>query len=271
MQLKLENVQCGYGNKKIIEAISFTVESGEFLCLLGPNGVGKTTLFKTILRLLKLQSGRILIDGENIAKWTQQEFAKKVGYVPQAHASSFAFRVLDVVAMGRAAHLGIWGSPSKMDLEIAEEAIDTLSIGYLKNSIYTEISGGERQLVLIARALAQKPEFLIMDEPTSNLDYGNQIRVMDYIATMIKKSGLGVIMTTHSPNHALQYGSKVAAISRNGQFYIGEPRDVITASYLKETYHVQIEILQSVLQDGTQATICVPLAKQDFWSKITKE
>ncbi|WP_094604123.1 putative siderophore transport system ATP-binding protein YusV [Sporomusa silvacetica DSM 10669] len=263
MELQLDHVNCGYGKVTILKDISFTVKSGEFFCLLGPNGVGKTTLFKTILWLLKLQSGRILLDGEDIAKWSCQEFAKRVGYVPQAHSSVFEFKVLDVVAMGRAAYLGLWGSPSKADLEIAAAVLETLFIGYLKDSIYTEISGGERQLVLIARALAQKPDFLIMDEPTSNLDYGNQIRVLDYIHTMIQKAGLGVIMTTHSPNHALQYSSKVAAISSGGRFQIGRPDEVINPTYIKNTYHVNVQIVRPELGNGTEAVICVPFKEQN--------
>ncbi|BBB89805.1 putative ABC transporter ATP-binding protein [Methylomusa anaerophila] len=260
MILEIDDITCGYGSKPVISGVSFEIKSGEFLCLLGPNGAGKTTLFKTILRLLKLQSGRISLDGENIENWSRRRFAARVGYVPQAHTPPFPFKVVDVVAMGRAAHLSMFGSPTCIDLEIAEQALDTLAISYLRNSIYTEISGGERQLVLIARALAQQPEILIMDEPTSNLDFGNQIRVLEYIKKLVNESGIGVIMTTHYPNHALFYASKVMALGRDGIFSIGLPGQVITEDYLRQTYGVSVQIIESELKNGSEVQVCIPFA-----------
>lgn len=262
MILTVDNIACGYGAKTVLSGISFEIHSGDFLCLLGPNGVGKTTLFKTILRLLKMQSGKILLDGENIANWSQPQLAAKIGYVPQAHTPPFPFTVLDVVAMGRSARLGLFGAPSAADMEIAGQALETLAIGYLRHSIYTRISGGERQLVLIARALAQQPEFLIMDEPTASLDFGNQIRVLEYIRDLVAQAGIGVLMTTHYPNHALRYGSKVAAIGKDGSFTTGTPRQVITEQYLQDTYGVNVQIVQLQLRDGQAASACVPLADQ---------
>ena len=258
MKLEIQNLSCGYGSNTIMRSISFAVQSGEFLCLLGPNGVGKTTLFNTILGLLKLQAGKILLDGEDVSKWSRKYFATKIGYVPQAHTPPFPFKVVDVIAMGRIAHLSVFSSPSSKDIELAEKALDTLSISYLKDSIYTEISGGERQLVLIARALVQEPDFLIMDEPTSNLDFGNQIRVLNYIKKLVNESGIGVIMTTHYPNHALLYGSKVATIGKNSSFAIGNPEKVITEKYLKDTYDVCTEFINAQLNNGSEQRVCIP-------------
>jgi iron complex transport system ATP-binding protein len=214
MNLEVRNVSCGYGGKPIISGVTFTLASRDSLCLLGPNGVGKTTLFKTILGLLKPLAGEILLDNENIAGWSRRDFAMRVGYVPQVHTPPFPFKVIDVVVLGRTAHLAAFSSPGRKDREIAEGALATLGIAHLKERIYTEISGGERQLVLIARALAQKPELLIMDEPTANLDFGNQIRVLSEVKKLVREADMGVIMTTHFPNHAFFSGSKVAVMGK---------------------------------------------------------
>ena len=169
IRLEINNVSCGYHHGTVVKDISVGLTSGEILCVLGPNGVGKTTLFKTILGFLRPQGGEILLDGENVRTWPRRRLAMVIGYVPQAHTPAFPFRVLDVVLMGRTAHIGLAASPAKADVAVAETALDVLGVSFLRDRIYTEISGGERQMVLIARALAQQPRFLVMDEPTANL------------------------------------------------------------------------------------------------------
>ena len=187
MKLELCGVDCGYRDRTVLRGLSFTVSSSEIVCLLGPNGVGKTTLFKTVLGFLKLQGGKILADGEDVRTWSRKKYARTIGYVPQSHTPPFPFTVFDVVAMGRTAYLDAFASPSQKDLDIAEEALEALEITHLRDRIYTEISGGERQMVLIARALAQQPRLLVMDEPTSNLDFGNQMRVLAQIKRLAEK------------------------------------------------------------------------------------
>ncbi|MCI1945713.1 ABC transporter ATP-binding protein [Clostridium luticellarii] len=258
MKLEIKNAICGYGSKTVIKGISVKVKSGEILCLLGPNGVGKTTFFKTILGFLKLQGGEIILDGENIRNWSKKRLAKAIGYVPQAHTPPFPFSVLDVVIMGRSAHLGTFASPSKNDVAIAEESLETLGISFLKNKIYTEISGGERQMVLIARALTQQPHILIMDEPTSNLDFGNQIRVLERINSLVKK-GMGVIMTTHFPDHTFLCPSKVALMQKNNIFNVGDVNDVVTEENLKSAYGVDVKIISTVNNQGQPIKTCIPL------------
>jgi iron complex transport system ATP-binding protein len=228
--------------------------AGDALCLLGPNGVGKTTLFKAMLGFIKVQTGQILLNGEDISKWSRRQFAAKVGYIPQEHNPPFPFKVLDVVVMGRTAYMHTFAAPGPRDFAIAEEALHTLDSGYLKDRIYTEISGGERQLVLIARALAQQPEILIMDEPTSNLDFGNQIRVLKHIKKLVQEGNLGVIMTTHTPNHAFIFASKVAILGKNNTFVFGSPEEVITEQNLKAVYGVDVKII-----DEEKQKMCMPV------------
>jgi len=256
--LEIRNADCGYGARTVLRNVSFDVPPGELLCLLGPNGVGKTTLFKTILGLLPLKGGSILLQGENVSSWSRRRFAAKVGYVPQAHTPPFPFQVKDVVAMGRTAHFGVFSSPSDRDMEIAEEALCTLGIAHLKESVYTEISGGERQLVLIARALAQRVEILIMDEPTSNLDFGNQVKVLEHVRKVVEKDRLGVILTTHHPNHALMYASRAVILGRGGTVSTGTPEAVITEGYLKEAYEVEASFHTLEGRHGRRFSVCIP-------------
>jgi len=258
MRLEVKNAICGYGTRIVVDDISLNVSSGEILCLLGPNGVGKTTFFKTILGFLKLKGGEILLDGENIHNWSRKQLAKTIGYVPQAHTPPFPFKVFDVVLMGRTAHLSMFASPTKEDVNIAEEAINTLKISYLKDKIYTEISGGERQMVLIARALVQQPKILIMDEPTSNLDFGNQIRVLEQINRLSEK-GLAVVMTSHFPNHAFLCSTKVAFMQKNNIFTVGNVDEVVTEDMLKEAYGINVKIITTLNSNGEQMKACIPM------------
>jgi len=258
MNLDIINVSCGYGKSTIVKDISMSVESGEILCLLGPNGVGKTTFFKTILGFLKLQTGKILLDGQDINNWSKKKLAESIGYVPQAHTPPFPFSVIDVIIMGRTAHIGMFESPSKKDKEIAEESMNTLNITYLKDKIYTEISGGERQMVLIARALTQQPKILVMDEPTSNLDFGNQVKVLEEINKLSQK-GLGIIMTSHFPDHAFLCCTKVALMQKNNIFTIGTVDEVVTEENLKMAYGVDVKITSAINNKGEKVKSCVPM------------
>lgn len=261
MILEVKNASFGYSRKTILKGISFEVGTGEFLTLLGPNGVGKTTLFKTVLGFLKIIEGEIHINGKNISQWDKARMARTIGYVPQSHTSPFAYSVLDVILMGRLAHLGAFSSPSKADIKIAEESLERLGITYLKDHLYTKISGGERQMVLIARALTQKPTILILDEPTSNLDYGNQVRVLLQIKDLSETTGLAVIMTSHFPNHAFLCSSRVALINKNG-FRIGAADDIITESNMRDTYGIRVKIAK-VGDNGYYVKDCVALANVD--------
>lgn len=256
--LEIQRLSCGYGRRTVLKDLSFQLHSGELMCLLGPNGVGKTTLFKTLLGLLPARAGAIYLDGTSTDQWSRRHFAQWVGYVPQAHTPPFPFQVQDVVAMGRVAHLGLFSAPKAADQQIAEQALDTLGIRHLARASYTEISGGERQLVLIARALAQQPKILVMDEPTSNLDYGNQLKVMAHIRQIADEQNLGILLTTHYPNHALLYATRVLALDRHEGYQLGTPNEVITEAYLQQTYQVSVEIHEVVRREGPTTRLCIP-------------
>jgi len=257
VRLQIEDLTCGYRGIKIVESITFNIEGGENVCLLGPNGVGKTTFFKTLLGFLKPISGRVLLDGKNTVKLSRKRLSQSIAYVPQAHSIPFPFPVIDVVVAGRNAHLGITSTPTQKDYYIAAECIDDLGISHLKEKIYTELSGGEQQMVLIARALAQTPEMLIMDEPTSNLDFGNQVKIINHINSL-KKRKLAVVMTTHSPDHVFFCGSRVVIFQNGKQAYIGEPKSVITEDLLTKIYGVDVSVCQVNIKDSKPAKVCVP-------------
>lgn len=240
--LEVENLTCGYGGREIIHGVSFALEAGNILCLLGANGSGKTTLFKAILGLLPVTGGRIYFDKSDTAGWARRKVARTFAYVPQAHTPPFAFTVRDVVLTARSSHLELFSSPGKHDREIAQEALDSLNIAHLSGARYTELSGGERQLVLIARALAQQAQVLIMDEPASNLDFGNQIRVLNQIK-QLAAGGLAMLITTHSPNHAFECASQVAVLKAGHLLAHGCPQDILTENCLEQVYAVPLRIV----------------------------
>ncbi|WKN19827.1 ABC transporter ATP-binding protein [Azotobacter vinelandii] len=256
--LEVQRLNCGYARRTVLEDITFDLNPGELLCLLGPNGVGKTTLFKTLLGLLPPRSGEIRLDGRPTRHWSRREFARWVGYVPQAHTPPFPFQVEDVVAMGRTAHGSLFSGPGQEGRKVAAEALETLGISALAKASYTEISGGERQLVLIARALAQQPRILVMDEPTSNLDYGNQLKVMAHIRQIAHGRDMGIILTTHHPDHALLYASRVLTLDREKRYRVGAPATLISEDYLRRTYGVETEIHEIDRHDGRKTRICIP-------------
>lgn len=242
MKFVTQNLSCGYNRRSLMEDVSVSFETGRAVCILGPNGVGKSTFFKTILGFLKPVSGSIFIDERDIQTIPRKELAKIIGYVPQIHGNPFPYSVRDIVLMGRASHLRLFAEPGRSDYRRCDEILEKLDILYLKDKLYSEISGGEQQMTLIARALVQEPEFIMMDEPTSNLDYGNQIQVLKRVVEL-KNSGKGVVMITHSPDQAflcadeavLFFGTGVSYPVRSAMFSRRKISRAFTAWRLKST------------------------------------
>lgn len=266
MIINMQDVRCGYKGKAVLDKFSANISSGEILCLLGPNGVGKTTLFKCILGLLPLIGGSITVNGRNIQELSAADYAKIIGYVPQAHTPPFSFNVFDVVVMGRSAHLGIWHQPGPKDIQIAATCLERLEISHLANRVYTEISGGERQMVLIARALAQEPAFLIMDEPTNSLDFGNQARVLKNIC-LLAEQGLGIIMTTHQPDHVFQCQAAVSLIMPNNSHLFGTAEQVLTEQNLRNAYGIDVAILNARYREY-DLHLCQPIINDTKTARI---
>jgi iron complex transport system ATP-binding protein len=215
---------------------------GELLSILGPNGCGKSTLLRCIGGALTLNSGRVLLDRTDISSLDVGARARRIGFLFQNHTPSFPFPVIEVVSMGRAPHLGLFAVPSSKDIELAEQALHRVGVLHLKDRPYTEVSGGERQLVLLARTLAQQPDIILLDEPTSHLDLKNQVRSLRAIGELAAQ-GITMIMSTHDPNHALQYPGRVVLMKPGGEIVTGLAADVVTGAELSATYGMDIAVV----------------------------
>ena len=255
MSMRIENLCFSYGKRDVLKGISFTVDYGEFISVLGPNGVGKSTLFRCMLGLLTPSSGNTFINDAPIGDMSAQQLAKYIAYIPQSHNPVFNFSVLDMVLMGTTAQTGTFSAPGMEQIKSAENALSRLDILDLKDRGYANISGGERQLVLIARAIAQQAKILVMDEPSANLDYGNRMRVMNTVKNLTK-DGYAVVQSTHDPEQAYLYSDKILALYKGNVLAWGEPREVLHSDLISKLYGVDVEVC-SLKNDNIR--VCVPL------------
>ncbi len=254
MRLEAIKLAFGYPERPVGQDASLSVETGEILCLLGPNGCGKTTLFKTLLGLLPAQGGEVTLDGASLAALTRPEIARRIAYVPQAQQMPFPYEVLDVVLMGRISHRGLFAGPGPADVSAALAALADLGIADLAHRDMTRLSGGQRQLVMIARAIAQSAPIIVMDEPTASLDFGNQVRVLTEIRNLASRR-TAIVLSTHDPDHAFAVATRVILMTDGHFVAAGTPGEVLRADRLEKVYGVKV----SVEKLSSGATVCAPL------------
>lgn len=258
MLLELQSVHGGYGKKEIIKGVDFHADHGDIVCLAGPNGCGKTTLFRLILGSLPLSDGHIFIDGTDIQTLSPKERANLIAYIPQYHTPIFSYTALEVVIMGRASHFSAFKMPKSIDRQAAFHALEKVNALHLANRPYTSLSGGQRQLILIARAICQSAKILIMDEPAASLDYANQQR-LTYVIRSLAQNGYCIIMSTHSPEHLASLGSLVLLMKDGKSASFGTSSQIITPQNLKQVYGIDMDVLTVTNRHGAKRTICLPV------------
>lgn len=259
--LEVQNLVCGYGKKEVVHGVSFKVAAGEFVCILGANGCGKTTLLKSLLALIKPFSGDARIAGKSLLKMTNKQRASTVAYLPQAHTPPFPFLVADVVLMGRSPYLDRYSRVKEKDKQVAWEALCVLGIEHLAPRTYTKLSGGQQQLVLIARCLAQQPKIIIMDEPTASLDFGNQQVVLAQMCAFAQK-GVSILMVTHDPQHAFYCADRTIVMSKGEVIADGSPCTVMTKSRLESIYQTNLEVVDLIVKGRGPTKACIPLQSE---------
>lgn len=254
MSIEVVNLSFGYGERPVLDGINFKTQENQLVSILGPNGVGKSTLFNCILGLLKGYAGQVLLNGMDSKNLSIKEMAKLVAFIPQSHYPSFNYSVSDIVLMGTTVQVSAFSKPGKKQLKLVEAALERLGISYLRDRGYTQISGGERQLVLMARALVQETRILILDEPTANLDYGNQIRVMTQIKSLAGE-GYTIIQSTHNPDQTFLFSDVVMAMKDGKIVAYGLPGDIFTEELIRNLYAAEVKI-QSLYEDKIR--VCIP-------------
>ncbi len=252
--LDVDSISYSYGEKAVFEDISFSLKKGEVMCILGQNGAGKSTLIKCISGVFKPKKGKVRIMGQDTEELGAGNIARYIGYVPQQSELVFPFTVLDFVVMGRTPHLSVFSSPGEKDIEIARRSLEMTGTAYLAERTLNSLSGGQRQMIFIARALAQEPALLLLDEPTSHLDFGNQVIVLEMVQKLAR-SGIAVLMNTHTPDHAFLIGNSAAALSNKELIAIGAVDEVVNSEVMSSIYGVSVSVCDI---EDMKRKVCVP-------------
>ncbi len=257
MRLVVENLAFAYSQQLLWQNVSFALEQGEVMTILGTNGIGKTTLLRSLIGFYKPLNGSIALVSDNGECFTAQENPKEftgyIGYVPQVQNTAYSFQVRDYVIMGRAPHIGLFEQPKQKDYEFAEEILQELGIYELRYRHFNTLSGGQQRQAVIARAIVQQPNLIIMDEPTNHLDYGNQFRVLQMVEKLSQR-GISVILTTHMPDQAFYLGGRTAVLRPQG-LTLGQAREVLTEATLEEIYRLKIKLMYLKEQ---KRMVCIP-------------
>lgn len=254
MSIEVKDLCFSYGEREVLHSVSFRAEAGEFLSILGPNGVGKSTLFRCVLGLLRDYTGSITVEGRDAKTLSIREAAKLIAYIPQSSHPAFNYSVRDIVLMGTTSGLGTFSTPKKEDARRVDEALEKIGISHLADRCFHRISGGERQLALIARALVQRAPVLMLDEPTASLDFGNQLLVLN-CARELACEGYTVIQTTHNPEQSFMFSDRILALRGGRVLTEGRPRDVLTSDTMRQLYGVEVEV-SSLFDDRVR--VCTP-------------
>ena len=256
MTLAATALDFGYRDHVVGRGLDLALGTGQVLCVLGPNGAGKSTLMRTLLGLLAPLRGKVAVNGRDLASLTRAEVARELGYVPQVSSTHFDFSLAEIVEMGRTAHLGTFERPGKRDRDIARAALERMGIAALADRPASAVSGGERQLALIARALATEARALVMDEPTANLDFGNQARVPEEVARL-RDAGISILLCTHDPDHAFLVADSVLLLARGQALAQGPADEILGSENLSRLYGVRVHVAE-VDAPGGKRRICVP-------------
>ncbi len=244
MSLTVENMSFSYVKHPVLHELTFTAEAGELLAILGPNGVGKTTLFKCVMGQARRYEGRILADGADLSALSPRARAHRVAAIPQAHPLSFRYSAFDMVLMGTSHTLSPFNLPGEKERAAARAAMERVNIEHLAERPFDHLSGGEQQLVFIARALAQQAKILLMDEPTASLDYGNRLHVLGVVRNL-SRAGYTILLSTHDPQHALWYADRALALQEGRILALGTPRKIVTADLLQQLYGRRIDLVET--------------------------
>jgi iron complex transport system ATP-binding protein len=259
--MRAEGLSYTYPNgHRAFEGVSFDLAAGEVLCLLGPNGSGKSTLLNCLSGVFAPTQGEVWLEGVRLREFSSRQIARRVAYARQTGTVSYAYRVVDYVAMGRTPHLGLFDRPHEADLGRAREALAMVGAADLEDAYVTELSGGQLQLANVARAVAQEPRVILLDEPTSALDYGNQIGVLNLVRLLARK-GYAVVMTTHNPDHPILLKSTVAVLGGAGGFAVGPASEVVNSERLSSLYGTDL-VVPYVEAVGRRACVCPPLGEE---------
>jgi iron complex transport system ATP-binding protein len=262
--VEIVNAGYGYTDECVFEGLNLEVARGQLFCLFGPNGCGKSTLLRCLTGVLRLKSGEIYLHGERLSQMGPGQIARHVSYVPQIHERSFPYTVREFVLMGRTPYVRLFSAPSKRDMAACEEAVHTVGIERYLDRPYTQLSGGELQLVVIARALAQGAPIIVMDEPTSHLDFRNDLAVLELVVRLVRERALTILIATHFPNHAFYFENNglpvVAGLMAGRQVAaVGPPSQVLTEENMRRIFQIDSRLISFEIPSDGVCRQLIPL------------